>query len=80
MKTRIKKTAKEVKEGLDDATRAIGKEANKATGINISHVVNPEASDHKEALKDAREKLGLGDNNQDNTELAGATQEEHHES
>jgi len=72
---RIKKTAEEVNEKLDDASRALGQEANHITGIDISHVVNPEASDHKEALKDAREKLGMSDN-QDNTELAGATQEQ----
>lgn|GEM_PF-4762803 len=75
MMKRIKKTAEEVNEKLDDASRALGQEANHITGIDISHVVNPEASDHKEALKDAREKLGMSDN-QDNTELAGATQEQ----
>lgn len=43
-------------------------------------MVNPDASDHKEALRDACEKLGIGHNNQqDNTELTGTTPEEHHE-
>ncbi|GAA5252051.1 hypothetical protein [Candidatus Rickettsia kedanie] len=57
----------------------IEKEANKVTGIDISHVVNPEA-DHKEALRNARDKLGIAHNNQqDNTELTGATPAEHHE-
>ncbi|ODA36429.1 hypothetical protein, partial [Rickettsia sp. wb] len=74
MKNRIKKTVKDVNEKLDDASRAVGQDVNEATGINVSHVVNPEASDHKEALRNAREKLGMGNNqeNQDNTELAGA--------
>ena len=76
MLKRLEKTAKEVNEKLDDATKAIGQEANHITGIDISHVVNPEASDHKEATKNAREKLGIGDNNQDNTELAGDTTQE----
>ncbi|AFC70318.1 hypothetical protein [Rickettsia amblyommatis] len=43
-------------------------------------MVNPDASDHKEALRDAREKLRIGHNNQqDNTELTGTTPEEHRE-
>ncbi|MFV9890999.1 MAG: hypothetical protein AB8U54_04125 [Rickettsia conorii subsp. raoultii] len=43
-------------------------------------MVNPDASDHKEALRDACEKRGIGYNNQqDNTELTGTTPEEHHE-
>ncbi|MCX4080092.1 hypothetical protein N7280_05805 [Rickettsia rhipicephali] len=65
---------------LDNATKKLDQEANKVTGIDIRHVVNPDASDHKEALRDAREKLGIGHNNQqDNTELTGTTPEEHHE-
>ncbi|MCC8468028.1 MAG: hypothetical protein LN589_05115 [Rickettsia endosymbiont of Eriopis connexa] len=55
MKKRIEKEAKKVNHALDNATRKLGQEANKATGIDISHVVNPDASDHKEALREARE-------------------------
>ncbi|MEY4463954.1 MAG: hypothetical protein RLZZ81_925 [Pseudomonadota bacterium] len=82
MKKRIEKEAKKVNHELDNATRKLGQEANKVTGIDISHVVNPEASGHKEATKNARDQLGIGHNNQqDNTELtgAGAAPEEHHE-
>lgn len=76
MKNRIKKTVKDVNEKLDDASRAVGQEVNKATGIYVSHVVNPEASDHKEALRNAREKLGMGDNQENkDAELAGAEAE-----
>ncbi|WP_215426209.1 hypothetical protein [Rickettsia tamurae] len=80
MKKRIEKEAKKVNHELDNATKKLGQEANKVTGIDISHVVNPDASDHKEALRGARDKLGIGHNNQqDNTELTGTTSEEHHE-
>ncbi|MGL4226216.1 MAG: hypothetical protein ACRCRR_01100 [Rickettsia sp.] len=81
MLKRIEKEAKKVNHELDNATRTLGQAANKVTGIDISHVVNPDASDHKEALRDAREQLGIGHNNQqDHTELTGTTPEEHHES
>ena len=81
MKKRIEKEAKKINHELDNATRTLGQEANKVTGFDISHVVNPNASGHKEALREAREKLGFSDNKQDDTELTGATtQEEHHES
>lgn len=76
MLKRIEKTAKDVNEKLDDASRAVGQEVNKATGIDVSHVVNPEASDHKEALRNAREKLGMGDNQENkDAELAEAEAE-----
>lgn len=76
MKNRIKKTVKDVNEKLDDASKAVGQDVNKATGIDVSHVDNPEASDHKEALRNAREKLGIGNSQEkDNTELAGDNDE-----
>ena len=76
MLKRIEKEAKKVNEKLDDASRAVGQDVNEATGINVSHVVNPEASDHKEALRNAREKLGIGNSQEkDNTELAGNNDE-----
>lgn len=76
MLKRIEKEAKKVNEKLDDASRAVGQEVNKATGIDVSHVVNPEASDHKEALRNAREKLGMGDNQENkDAELAWAEAE-----
>jgi len=77
MLKRIEKEAKKINEKLDDASRAVGQDVNKATGIDVSHVVNPRSIDHKEALRNAREKLGMGNNkkNQDNTELAGADAE-----
>ncbi|HJD64671.1 MAG TPA: hypothetical protein LFW10_00630 [Rickettsia endosymbiont of Diachasma alloeum] len=54
----------------------VGQDVNKATGIDVSHVVNLEASDHKEALRNAREKLGIGNSQEkDNTELAGDNDE-----
>lgn len=76
MLKRTKKEAKKVNEKLDDASRAVGQDVNEATGINVSHIVNPEASDHKEALRNAREKLGIGNSQEkDNTELAGDNDE-----
>ncbi|WP_341791723.1 hypothetical protein [Rickettsia endosymbiont of Gonocerus acuteangulatus] len=76
MLKRTEKEAKKVNEKLDDASRAVGQDVNEATGINVSHVVNPEASDHKEALRNAREKLGIGNSQEkDNTELAGDNDE-----
>ncbi|KJV92522.1 hypothetical protein [Rickettsia bellii] len=42
MKNRIKKTVKDVNEKLDDASRAVGQDVNEATGIDVSHVVNPD--------------------------------------
>ncbi|WP_395477011.1 hypothetical protein [Rickettsia endosymbiont of Pantilius tunicatus] len=76
MLKRMEKTVKDVNEKLDDASRAVGQDVNEATGIDVSHVVNPEASDHKEALRNAREKLGIGNSQEkDNTELAGDNDE-----
>ncbi|WP_419234989.1 hypothetical protein [Rickettsia endosymbiont of Nabis limbatus] len=72
----MEKTVKDVNEKLDDASRAVGQDVNEATGIDVSHVVNPEASDHKEALRNAREKLGIGNSQEkDNIELAGDNDE-----
>ncbi|MFP3011493.1 MAG: hypothetical protein ACEY3D_00325 [Rickettsia sp.] len=64
---------------LDEAARDIGQEANKLVGTEISQALKPNASRHKEALKDAQAKLKGDNNQQDNTELTGATPEEHHE-
>ncbi len=76
MLKRMEKTVKDVNEKLDDASRAVGQDVNEATGIDVSHVVNPEASDHKEALRNAREKLGIGNSQEkDNIELAGDNDE-----
>ena len=52
----IEKEAQKVNHELDNATKKLDQEANKITGIDISHVVNPNASDHKEALRDACER------------------------
>ncbi|MFY9590305.1 hypothetical protein [Rickettsia endosymbiont of Halotydeus destructor] len=81
----MKKFGKQLTHEIDKGTKQLDKEADKLgraadksiennTGIQISHITNPDASDHKEAVKNAKETTGLGggtSENSDSVKLAG---------
>lgn len=77
----MKKFGKRLSKEIDKGTKQLDKEADKLgraadksiennTGIHVSHITNPDASDHKEAVQIAKEKTGLGGGTSENPERA----------
>lgn len=75
----MKKLGKRLSKEIDKGTKQLDKEADKLgrvadksiennTGIHVSHIANPDASDHKEAVQIAKEKTGLGGGTSENPE------------
>ncbi|WP_341793131.1 MULTISPECIES: hypothetical protein [unclassified Rickettsia] len=67
----MKNFGKQLAHEIDKGTKQLDKEADKLgkaadqsiennTGIHVSHIANPNASDHKKAVQIAKEKTGLG--------------------